>query len=154
MISYLIFFNMVQLCAIKFWIVRLSPNKLANPTTTLPFFEWLVLFKCFFIYRRFRIYCHLTGWLHHNSTNKNLPYIILYRYEFDIGDNSSYENVFSNLIKWLAIIFSSKNIAFHHFYFLMNAWMNGYVGTKWPVNCPNQSNNDIAFFMCKHFLTD
>ena len=44
-----------------------------------------------------------------------------YRYEFDIGDNSSYENVFSNLIKWLAIIFSSKNIAFHHFYFLMNA---------------------------------
>ena len=51
--------NMVQLCAIKFWIVRLSPNKLANPTTTLPFFEWLVLFKCFFIYRRFRIYCRL-----------------------------------------------------------------------------------------------
>ena len=69
--------NMVQLCAIKFWIVRLSPNKLANPTTTLPFFEWLVLFKCFFIYRRFRIYCRLTGWFHHNSTNKNLPYIIL-----------------------------------------------------------------------------
>ena len=42
-----IFLNMVQLCAIKCWIVRLSPNKLANPTT-LPFFEWLVLCKCFF----------------------------------------------------------------------------------------------------------
>ena len=121
---YIFFLNVVQLCFIKWWIVRLSPNKLANPTT-LPFFEWLVLCKCFFIYRRFRIYCHLTGWLHHNSTNKNLPYIILYRYEFIIGDKSSiylsYENVFSNLIKWLAIIFSSKNIAFHHFYFLMNA---------------------------------
>ena len=27
-------------------------------------------------------------------------------------------------------------------------------GINWPINCPNPSNNDIAFFVCKHFLTD
>ena len=25
---------------------------------------------------------------------------------------------------------------------------------NWPINWPNPSNNDIAFFVCKHFLTD
>ena len=27
-------------------------------------------------------------------------------------------------------------------------------GINWPINWPNPSNNDIAFFVCKHFLTD
>ena len=34
----------------------------------------------------------------------------------------------------------------------MNEWICG--NKVASVNCPNQSNNDIAFFMCKHFLTD
>ena len=109
--------NMVQLCAIKFWIVRLSPNKLANPTTTLPFFEWLVLFKCFFIYRRFRIYCRLLqgGFTTLVQTKTYRISYYLYGYEFNIGD-TQYRNVFRNLIKWLAIIFSFKNMAFHNFF--------------------------------------
>ena len=27
-------------------------------------------------------------------------------------------------------------------------------GINWSINWPNPSNNDIAFFVCKHFLTD